>query len=186
MLSGKFHGRDQPDDPERLAEGDVDPAGDGNRLAVVLVDRAGVEMEHLGHHPDLPASARDRLAGVGRFEAGEGFGVLLDEAREPAEQATTVGWSHGAPGRECGRRTRDSGVGFLDTGLLELGDRLLGGGVEHGERHRGDSTPLHGATRPPQHLRLPRTTAARYSPEEKGAAYGRLDACVSSLQMITG
>ena len=135
----------------------------------MLVDRAGVEMEHLGHHPDLPASARDRLAGVGRFEAGKGFGVLLDQAREPAEQATTVGWSHGAPGRERGRRTRDSGVGFLDTSLLELRDRLLGGGVEHGERHRGDSTPLqrrdapirHGSDAPAERQRLPRTTAAQ-------------------------
>src|SRR5262249_31352359 len=55
---------DQPDDAERLAERDVDPAGDGDLGAAVLVDRTGVEVEDAGDHRDLGAGARDRLADV--------------------------------------------------------------------------------------------------------------------------
>ena len=91
MLSGKFHGHDQPDDAERLAERHVDPAGDGDRLAVVLVDGAGVEVEDLRDHADLGARAGDRLADVLRLDAGELLRVLLDERREPAEEACAIG-----------------------------------------------------------------------------------------------
>ena len=128
-------GRDQADDAERLAEGDVDAAGDGDRLAVVLVDGAGVEVEDLRHHADLAAGTRDRLAGVRRLEPRERLVLLLDERREAAEQAGAVGRSDGAPRREGGLRPGDGGVGLLDPGLLELGDRLLGGGIEDGQRH---------------------------------------------------
>ena len=61
MLSGKFHGDDQADDAERLAEGHVDAARDRDRLAVVLVDRAGVEVEDLRDHR-RPRRARPRSA----------------------------------------------------------------------------------------------------------------------------
>ena len=57
-------GDDEADDAERLAERRRHAAGDGDRLAVVLVDRARVEVEDLRDHPDLAASARDRLADV--------------------------------------------------------------------------------------------------------------------------
>ena len=75
---------DQADDAEGLAEGDVDAAGDGDRLSVVLVDGAGVEVEDLRDHADLGARAGDRLADVLRFDARELFRVLLDEHGEPA------------------------------------------------------------------------------------------------------
>jgi hypothetical protein len=45
---------DQPDDAERLAEGHVDAAGDRDRRAVVLVDRACVVVEDVGDHADSP------------------------------------------------------------------------------------------------------------------------------------
>ena len=60
--------RDQPDDAERLAERHVDAARDRNRLAVVLVDRARVEVEDLRDHADLAARAGDRLADVARLD----------------------------------------------------------------------------------------------------------------------
>ena len=59
---------DQADHAERLAEGHVDAARDRDRLAVVLVDCAGVEVEDLRDHPHLAARARDRLADVARLD----------------------------------------------------------------------------------------------------------------------
>ena len=54
-------GDDQPDDAERLAEGQVDAAGDGDRLAVPLVDGAGVEVEDVAR-PCRPRRGRRRSA----------------------------------------------------------------------------------------------------------------------------
>ena len=82
MLSGKFHGTISPTTPSGSRKVDVDPACDRDRLAVVLVDRAGVEMEDLGDHADLAARAGDRLADVLRLDSRELLGVLLDERCE--------------------------------------------------------------------------------------------------------
>ncbi len=90
-------GDDQADDAERLPEGCSDSACDRDRLAEVLVDRAGVEMEHLGDHADLTARPRDRLSHVARFDARELLGVLFDERREPPEQARAITWGNVAP-----------------------------------------------------------------------------------------
>ena len=130
---------DEPDDAERLAERRGDTAGDRDRLAAVLVDRAGVEVEHLRDHADLAARPRDRLADVLRLDPRELLGVLLDERREPAQESRTVGRRDGAPGRIRRLRSRDRRVRLLHAGLLELGDRLLGGRVEDGQRHGLDA-----------------------------------------------
>ena len=68
--------------------------------------------------------------------------MLLDERRKPAEQPRPVGRRDVTPAGEGGLCPCDSVVQFLDPGLLELGDRLLRGGVQDGERHgyvRSDS-----------------------------------------------
>ena len=109
-------GHDQPDDAERLAERQVDAAGDGNRLAVVLVDGAGVEVEDVGDHPDLAARAGDRLADVRRLDPRELLGVLLDERREPPQQPPPVGGRDGPPGRVSGASPRNRRVSLLDPG----------------------------------------------------------------------
>ncbi len=140
MLSGKFQGVIRPTTPERLAERDVDAPRDRDRVAVVLVDGTGVEVEHLRDHADLAAGAGDRLAGIRRLEPGQRLMVLLDEGCQPAEQSAAVGGSDGAPAREGGLRAGDRSIGLVHAGLLELRDRLLGGWVEDGERHRRDST----------------------------------------------
>ena len=62
--------------------------------------------------------------------------LLLDQRREAPQEARAVGRRDGAPGREGRLRAGDGGVGLLDARLLELRDRLLGGGIEDGERHR--------------------------------------------------
>ncbi len=132
-------GDDQADDSERLSERCSDSARDRDRLTEVLVDRAGIEMEHLGDHADLTARPRDRLAHVARFDARELLGVLFDERREPPEQARAITWRNVAPWRKGTLRASDCLVSLLDAGLLQLGDRLLGGGVDNRERHGLDS-----------------------------------------------
>ena len=57
-------GDDQSDDAERLAKRRRHTACDGDGLAPVLVDCAGVEVEDLCDHPDLAARTGDRLADV--------------------------------------------------------------------------------------------------------------------------
>ena len=129
-------GDDQADDPEGLAEGEVDAAGDRDRLAVMLVDRACVEVEDLGDHPDLAARAGDRLAHVLRLDACELLAVLLDERGQPAQEAGPVGGRDCAPGGEGCLRACDRGVGLLDAGLRELCDGLLGRRVEDRDHPR--------------------------------------------------
>ena len=135
-------GHDQPHDPERLAEGHVDTAGDRDRLAVVLVDGARVVVEDLGDHADLAARARDRLADVARLEPRELLVMLLDERREPSQQAGPVGRRDLAPGGERRARGRDGGVGFLHARPLELGEPLLRGRIEDRQRHGASLKPL--------------------------------------------
>ena len=132
----------------------------------MLVDRACVEVEDLRDHADLAACARDRLAHVLRLDQGELLGVLLDEGREPAQQPRPVGRRHRRqPGSRA--RTGDGGVGLLHPGLIELGDRLLGGRVEHRKRHGADSNTIGRSVRdavpprPARDLTVSRSRASR-------------------------
>ena len=61
--------------------------------------------------------------------------VLLDEGGEPTEEARAIRRRHGAPAGERDLRGGDGGVGLLDSGLRDLGYRLLSGGIDDGERH---------------------------------------------------
>jgi hypothetical protein len=87
-------------------------------------------VQHLGDHPDLAACPADRLADVPRLDPRELLVVLLDEGREAAEERRAIGRRDGAPGREGGFRTRDGSVRLGDPRELELGERLLGRGVQ--------------------------------------------------------
>ena len=61
--------------------------------------------------------------------------LLLDERGKAAKQPGPVCRGDGTPRREGGSRSGDGGVGFVDPGLLELRDRLLGGGIDDREGH---------------------------------------------------
>jgi hypothetical protein len=94
-------------------------------------------VKDLRDHGDLAARAADRLADVARLDARELLVVLLDQRCEPPEQPGAVGGSDGPPRGERGPRARDGRVGLLGGGSLDLGDRLLGRGVEdRGQRPR--------------------------------------------------
>jgi hypothetical protein len=122
--------RDQPDDAERLAEGQVDPARDRDRLAEVLVDRARVEVEDVGNHPDLAARVAERLAHVARLDQRQLVRMLLDQRGESAEQARPIARRDGAPGGKRGLRCGDGAVGVLLGRGGKLGDPLLGRRIE--------------------------------------------------------
>jgi hypothetical protein len=62
--------------------------------------------------------------------------MLLHERGQAAKEPRAVGRSDGAPGRKGCSRMGYGLIGFFDARLLELGDRLLGGGIENRERHR--------------------------------------------------
>ena len=126
---------DQPDDAERLAQRQVDSAGDGDRLAVVLVDGAGVEVEDVRDHADFAACAGDRLADVARLDLRELLVVLLDERREPPQQPAAVGGGDGAPRRVSRACAGDGSIGLTDPVPRQNRDRLLGRGVNDSEAH---------------------------------------------------
>ena len=96
----------------------------------MLVDRTRVEVEDLGDHSDLGARAADRLADVLRLDARQIVRVVLDERREAADQARAVCGSDGPPRGERRLRAGNRRVGLLDAGVGELGDCLLGRGVD--------------------------------------------------------
>ena len=127
---------DQPHDAERLAKGQVDAARDGDRLAVVLVDGPGVEVEDVRDHLDLAAGAGDRLAHVPRLD--------LREAPRRAPRRASPGAAADARGRSARPRaspgTPPSPHARPPLPLprrrpAQLGDRLLGRGVQHRQRH---------------------------------------------------
>ena len=140
MLSGKFQGTIRPTTPSGSRNVRSTPPATGIVSPNVLVDRARVVVEDLRDHADLAARALDRLADVARLEARELLAVLLDERREPPQQPGPVGGRDGAPGRERLLRAGDGRVRLLDAGRLDLGDRLLGRGIDDGGHLRAAST----------------------------------------------
>ena len=91
---------DQPDDAERLAKGQVDPAGDRDRLAVVLVDRAGVEVEDLA---TIATSPRAPEIGLPTFRDSIA-------ASSSARSSTSVASRRSSLARSCGRRPARRGT----------------------------------------------------------------------------
>ena len=71
--------------------------------------------------------------------------MLLDERREPSQQAGPVGRRDLAPGGERRASGRDGGVGLLHSRPLELGEPLLRGRIEDGQRHGASLKPCSSA-----------------------------------------
>ena len=96
MLSGKFQGTISP--TTLWFEGHVDAARHLDRLAMVLVDRNGAKVEHLGHHAHLATRVGDRLADVACLEPGQLFSVSLDlHGRAPQQSQCLIARRPRAP-----------------------------------------------------------------------------------------
>ena len=103
----------------------------------MLVDGAGVVVEHVGDHLHLAARAGDRLADVVGLDPRKLLGVLLDDRRETPKQARAIARRDGAPPGKRGRRARDGGVRLLDARRLQLRDHVLGRRIENRQSHGG-------------------------------------------------
>ncbi len=128
---GEVPRHDQAHDAERLAKCHVHAARHGNRFAIVLLDRARVEVKDVADHTHLPSRIAYGLAHVGRFQAGQLFAMLLDFHRDAPQQPRAVGGFDGLPRRIRSLRRRDGAVGFLEPRAIEPGDRFFSGGVDH-------------------------------------------------------
>src|SRR5581483_3158767 len=118
-------GDDQPDHPERLAEGHVHAALDGDRLAEQPLGCPRVVAEGGDDRRDLAARVRgDRLADVPRLEAGELLEASLDRVGDPQQEAGSVGGRDSPPGGEGRNRPRDGRVRLRDAGLRDSGEDL--------------------------------------------------------------
>jgi len=95
-------------------------------------------IRRLDHHPDLATGARNRLADVLGLDSGELLGVLLDHRCQTAQQSRAILRRDDTPRGEGRLGPRDGGVGLLDARPLELGDRLLGRGIDNREGHEPD------------------------------------------------
>ncbi len=123
--------RDEPDDAERLAEGDVDAARDGDLGAEQPFGRARVVVEDVDDAPHLPPCVGDRLADVSRFELRELLDLALDCARESPKKLGPVARGNVSPAGEGGLRARDCLVRLFDSCARELGENLLGRRLEN-------------------------------------------------------
>src|SRR6266567_3828475 len=82
----KVPGHDQAHDAERLAERHVHAARHRDRLAVMLLDGARIEVEDIGDHAHLPPRVTDRLADVGGLQSRKLLGMVLDTYGDAAQQ----------------------------------------------------------------------------------------------------
>ena len=135
-------GRDLPGQHQQREVPRDDLAGDAERrgLAVAgvlqLVGPAGVVEEVRGDDRDVDvARLLDRLAVVDRLQDGELAAALLDDPGDPVEVLGALAARHPAPDAVVGPA---GGLhGAVDVGLVGLGDLgqdLLGGGVDRLER----------------------------------------------------
>ncbi len=141
---------DDGDDAERLLEGDVDAARDGDLLAEEPLRSGGVVREDVPDVPRLPPRVADRVAGVGDLEPGQLLVVLADEIGEPAQQPATVGRGDGPPRGADLDGAGDRRVGLLGADELDRPDDLLGRGVDDvlGARGAGGCRGAHRRSNP--------------------------------------
>src|SRR5919202_5219215 len=90
-LQREVPGDYEADDAERLAEGHVDAAGDGDRLAEQPLRRARVVAEGLDYHVDLALGAGYGLADVARLEPHQVLPLGVERLGQPAQETRAVG-----------------------------------------------------------------------------------------------
>ena len=140
------------------------PERDGRPLH--LVGGTGIVDQGRHHAVDVAPCLLERLADVGGLQGRQLLLVRGDEVGEAQQHAAAGGGRDLRPvAVEGGMRGADGGVDVLGPAAGDLGDRLLGGGVEGGEALAGgrlyrpagdDEIGLHGGPRgPAQPLTLP-------------------------------
>src|SRR5690606_40537884 len=107
-------GTDHPDHAQRLAQGVVQGAGRGMRLAGELGGGVGEEAQ-VGHRPrDVQSAGQgQRLAGVARFGGGEFVQARFQGRGQLLQPGGAFGGGQGGPGGEGGA---GGGGGGIDVG----------------------------------------------------------------------
>jgi hypothetical protein len=101
----------------------------------MLLHGAGIEVEDVGHHPDLPPRVAERLAHVRGLEAGELLAVLFHQGRHATHESRAISRLHGTPRRIRRAGSGDGPVRLLDARSIQVRDRTPGRGVQNVERH---------------------------------------------------
>ena len=132
---------DDPDDAERLLEGDVDAAAHRDLPSGQPLRGRGVVVQDVADVARLPPRVADRVAGVGHLELRQLLDVGVDLLGEPAQQASAVGRVDRPPGRQRSGGAGDRGVGLLGGRGRDGRQHLLGGRVDQlgGRGHDGSS-----------------------------------------------
>ena len=135
IAAGKFHGRDQQRDADRLP-GDDDPLVAGGREPVVAGDAHGLlgePAEELGGVGGLADRVRPRLAVLADHDLGEALGLGGEDLPRATEDLAALARGGRRPGGQRLGGGRDGVVAVLLGRDGEVGDRRAVGGVEDGE-----------------------------------------------------
>ncbi len=130
--------RDHADDPERLAEGHVDPAGDRDRAAAEALRRRRVEAEGRRRARDRAARVGDRHPDVAGLQARQRLGLGLDPSRDGSQRRAALARRPRPPLALRAPRLRDD--------LVQLGEARPRERGEHRLRRRLDDLDGHRAT----------------------------------------
>ena len=141
-------GHDQPHHPQRLPEGQVDPAGHRDGVAEQPLGGAGVVGEGVGHHAHLAPGVGDRLAGVAHLQLGQALAFGVEAFGQAAQQPAPVRGGDGPPALERGRRPGHGRVGVVRGGRLQPLDHRLGGRVADLEQPRPGRRVAHSRSKP--------------------------------------
>ena len=101
----------------------------------MLFHGTGIEVEDVGHHPDLPPRVAERLAHVRRLEPGELLPVVLHQRRHAAQESRAISRLDSTPRWKRRAGGGDGAVRLLDARSIQVRDRTLGRGIENVERH---------------------------------------------------
>jgi hypothetical protein len=131
---GDRHGEvprdDDPDDAERLAERDVHAARHRDLAPEQPLRGGRVVVQHVADVAGLPAGVADRVAGTPDLQLRQLVDVGVDDRGEAAQQPGPVRGRDRTPAGPCGDGPGDGLVHLRGVERLDLGDDLLGRGVE--------------------------------------------------------
>ena len=127
---GKFHGTMIPTTPSGSRNVTSMPPATGIWRPNSRSGAAGVVVQHVADVAGLPAGVADGVAGAAHLQLRQLVDVGVDDGGEAAQQPGPVRGRDRTPGRPRGDGPGDGRVHLRDVERLDLGDDLLGRGVE--------------------------------------------------------
>ena len=128
-------GHDDPDDADRLAEGDIHAPGYWDLAPEQPLRCSRVVRQHVADVARLPTRVRDRVTRIRHLEPCQLLVGRADGLRETPEKPGSIDRRDGTPSRERGCGASDRLVGSFRVDLVDRRDRLLRGGVDDRTGH---------------------------------------------------